>query len=199
MSTSALGLHIGAAVLGYLIGSFPTGVVLSKRKYRIDVREMGSGNIGATNMARVYGWYAGLITLSIDFLKGFLPLLYLKTNYSSYPWLITIAGASLVLGHCFSLFLSFRGGKGVATSFGCVVAVLPEAALVSLAFYLLLIWRTKIGAVGSLGGIIVTFIYTMVVQPVRPITVLILIVCATVLIRHHSNIRRLLADFVKKK
>src|SRR5271154_6882488 len=88
----------------YILGSFPTGVVLSRRKYGIDVREMGSGNIGATNVTRVFGWYAGVLVFVVDFLKGCLPV-WLARHYAiGQPWLAVTVGVAVVLGHCFSLY-----------------------------------------------------------------------------------------------
>ena len=145
--------YILFSIAGYLIGSFPTGVVLSRKKYRIDIREMGSGNIGATNITRVFGWSAGIFTLLVDFLKSFLPLYWLHFKYPMESWLLTSVGIALVLGHCFSVFLRFKGGKGVATSLGCLIVVAPQLALIGSITYFLLLVVTKISAVGSLGGI----------------------------------------------
>jgi len=183
--------YIGLAVLGYLVGSFPSGVVLSKYKFRIDVREMGSGNIGATNVTRVFGWGAGILTLATDFLKSFLPLYLLSDLYPGSPWLTTSTGISLVIGHCFSAFLGLKGGKGVATSLGCVAVVAPWLAVGATAVYIVLLAIYKISALGSLGGVAVAVGYLAVVQPSWSVATLVLALIGVVLFRHWSNIQRL--------
>ncbi len=183
----------------YLIGSFPTGVVLSRKKYGLDVRDMGSGNIGATNITRVFGWYAGAMVFLVDFLKGWGPVAWITLRHPEDPWLKTVVGASLVLGHCFSAYLRLRGGKGVATSLGCLLAVLPWAATAGGVAYLILLLVTRISAVGSLGGIIVVLGYLVWNPPALPQLTLVLLVSALVVIRHDSNIRRLWGDLKKRK
>lgn len=186
-------LHSLFLVGGYLVGSFPTGVVLSRAKYRIDIREMGSGNIGATNVSRVFGWWAGILTLALDFLKGFLPLLLVAYYFpqEQYPWLMAFTGVSLVFGHCFSAFLGCSGGKGVATSLGCLGVVAPPAALLSVTAYVVLLLLTKISAVGSLGGLLVALIYLVVSGTGASTLSFIMVLSAIVIYRHKGNIERL--------
>jgi glycerol-3-phosphate acyltransferase PlsY len=181
-------------ILGsYLLGGFPTGVVLTKRKYGLDVRDMGSGNIGATNVTRVFGWYAGLLVFVIDFLKGYLPLwVWVKFYPLTTPWLLTASGLALVIGHCFSPYLKFKGGKGVATSLGCLAFLIPQGALVGLVVYLLALAITRISAVGSLSGILSMWIYLLVVKSEAPQTAFVILVSLIVISRHHQNIRRLI-------
>ena len=181
------------AIAGYLLGSFPTGVVLSRRKYGIDVREMGSGNIGATNVTRVFGWYAGVLVFVVDFLKSFVPLMIIRAYYPGQPWLLTAAASGLVLGHCFSAYLHLRGGKGVATSFGCLTVVAPWLALFAVLAYFILLIVTRISAVGSLGGIVVTWIYLAVVRPSQDVIALVATISLIVIVRHRSNIQRLIS------
>lgn len=193
MSYAILGL------LGYLLGSFPTGVFLSKRRYGIDVRETGSGNIGATNVTRTFGWYAGLLTLLVDFLKGFVPLFLIRRYFPAEPWLLPLVATTLVFGHCFSAYLKLEGGKGVATSFGCLTAVQPWAAVFCLCLYLVLLIITRISAVGSLAGLIGAVAYAFVMSPPAHVKILILAVCSIVLVRHQSNVRRLVREFRKRE
>ncbi|MCB0405169.1 MAG: glycerol-3-phosphate 1-O-acyltransferase PlsY [Bdellovibrionales bacterium] len=184
--------HILLGVGGYLIGSFPTGVVLSRRKYHIDVREMGSGNIGATNVTRVFGWYAGAVTLVADFFKGFVPIYLTRHYFPGLAWTPMVVGLCLVLGHCFSLYLGFRGGKGVATGFGCVAAFDPILALVLAAVYVALLLITRISAVGSLGGVVAALVYVLWQRPEQPFSLMLLGICGIILVRHIKNIRRLI-------
>jgi glycerol-3-phosphate acyltransferase PlsY len=103
---------MGNRPFGYLLGSFPTGVVLSRMRFGIDVREMGSGNIGATNITRNFGWLAGAFALLMDFLKAWAPLKLMQDYLPGVEWVICATGVAVVLGHCFSIFLGFRGGRG---------------------------------------------------------------------------------------
>lgn len=177
----------------YLLGGFPTGVVLTKRKFGLDVRELGSGNIGATNVTRVFGWYAGLLVFVIDFVKGYLPLWALTQFYpQETPWLLTGAGVALVVGHCFSPYLKFRGGKGVATSLGCLAFLIPQGAFVGLVVYGLALAITRISAVGSLSGMAAMWLYVFFMKAESYVTVFVILVSLIVIIRHHQNIRRLI-------
>jgi glycerol-3-phosphate acyltransferase PlsY len=160
---------------------------------------MGSGNIGATNVTRAFGWYAGVLVFVIDFMKGFLPLFILEKYFPEQPWLLTLTAATLVLGHCFSLFLKFRGGKGVATSFGCIALVAPWCALSVGLTYVVLLVATKISAVGSLGAILGALIYVAVIKPPAPTFYLILGIAVVVIVRHKDNISRLIETIKKRK
>lgn len=179
------------SLISYLIGSFPTGVVISRRKYGLDVREVGSGNIGATNVRRVFGWYAGLLTFGVDFLKAILALWLVRWFFPENPWLVTLSGIFVVLGHCLSVFLGFKGGKGVATSLGCILFVAPGCALVAGGVYLGLLATTRISAIGSLGGVLAALIFLLFSQYSPATNTLILSLCLIIIIRHRDNIRRL--------
>ncbi|NBV51233.1 glycerol-3-phosphate 1-O-acyltransferase [bacterium] len=188
-----------AILICYLVGSFPTGVVISKRKYGLDVREVGSGNIGATNITRVFGWYAGFLTFLIDFLKGAVPLWLMQLFFSEAPWVVTAGGICLVVGHCYSLFLGFKGGKGVATSLGCLMVTLPVCALIYGLVYLVLLKLSRISAVGSLGGVVAAIIYLILRWPGIAPGSLVLMLCIIVLIRHQENIQRLIETLKSRR
>lgn len=177
---------------GYLLGGFPTGVVLSRKKYGIDVREMGSGNIGATNVTRVFGWYAGVFVFLIDFVKGFLPIWFIYREFPQEHWLASVAAVALVAGHCFSPYLKGRGGKGVATSFGCLSILAPWGALIAAAVYFVCLLVFRISAVGSLWSVGSILIYLNWVKPEASVQGAIYGICFFVLIRHYPNIIRLL-------
>jgi len=186
-------------ILGtYLLGSFPTGVFISKRKYGLDVREMGSGNIGATNVKRIFGWYAGILVFLIDLGKGAIPLWGIQTLYPELPWLICGAGISLVLGHCFSVFLGFKGGKGVATSLGCILVADPICALIGGLVYLVVLKLSRISAVGSLVGVLSCMIYLMFRWPGNALGIMILTLCAIIVVRHKENLSRLKKTLLHK-
>jgi acyl phosphate:glycerol-3-phosphate acyltransferase len=186
-------------LLAYLVGSFPTGVVLSRIKYGIDVREMGSGNIGATNITRTFGWYAGVLTLVIDCLKGFLPVFLVARFFPGDPRLVAAVGIAVVAGHCFSAYLKFRGGKGVATSLGCLAAAEPWLALSAALTYAIVLGVSRISAVGSLAGILAANGYLALKRPPREVVWLTAGISVLVVLRHHSNIKRLLSGSKAKK
>jgi len=180
------------------VGSFPTGVFISKRKYGLDVREVGSGNIGATNVTRIFGWYAGLLVFLIDLAKGALPLLIVRFFYPESTWLQSFCGVSVVLGHCFSLFLGFKGGKGVATSLGCILVVLPGCALLCGGIYLVFLKLSRISAVGSLAGVMSCFLYLVFQWPGLPLGTLIITLCVIILVRHYENLIRLRSTLLRQ-
>jgi glycerol-3-phosphate acyltransferase PlsY len=175
----------------YLLGSIPTGLLLGKA-YGIDVRKEGSGNIGATNLYRTVGRKVGVMTLAGDCLKGLLPVL--AVTYSSLPseyaaWV----GLAAFCGHVFSVFLMFKGGKGVATALGVFLALSPLAVAFALGVFivLMLIWRYV-----SLGSITAAAVMPLAVWLLGGGRVLILVtmlIAAVVIIRHIENIKRLVA------
>jgi|LSQX01.1.fsa_nt_gb glycerol-3-phosphate acyltransferase PlsY len=137
-------------IFGYLFGSIPFGYVLCKIFTKKDIRNYGSGNIGATNVYRVAGGFVAVGVLILDILKGFLPVFIAKTLYDFSPlWLLAI-GIAPVLGHNFSLFMKGKGGKGVSTSFGVIIGLFPKAALFSFVIWALLIIITHYVSVGAL-------------------------------------------------
>lgn len=188
-------LLIGA----YFFGSFPSGVFISRRKYGLDVREVGSGNIGATNVQRIFGWYAGALTFLLDFAKGSLPLLFIKNLYPETPWAITVLGITLVLGHCFSIFLGFKGGKGVATSLGCIFVTVPACAILFGLIYLVTLKLSRISAVGSFCGVLSSLFFVILKWPGAPYGFLILALCFIIVIRHQENFVRFRATWREKK
>lgn len=178
-------------VAAYLIGSIPTGLLLGKA-YGIDVRKEGSGNIGATNLYRTVGRKVGIITLLGDCLKGLLPVLFIKHSALP-PELAAWVGLAAFCGHVFSVFLKFRGGKGVATALGVFLALAPLAVAIAIAFFavMMFIWRYV-----SLGSIVAAASMPLAVflmggnSTVTTVTVLI---SAIVILRHRENIGRLLS------
>ena len=178
-------------VAAYLIGSIPTGLLLGKA-YGIDVRKEGSGNIGATNLYRTIGRKVGIITLIGDCLKGLLPVVFV--SFSRLPaetaaWV----GLAAFCGHVFSVFLRFKGGKGVATALGVFLALAPKALGVAILLFAIcmLIWRYV-----SLGSIVAAAAIPLAVYLLggsMRITTVTCIIALIVIVRHHENIRRLLS------
>jgi glycerol-3-phosphate acyltransferase PlsY len=148
-------------LLSYLLGSIPTALWVGKLFFKIDIREHGSKNMGASNTFRVMGPVYGLLVLLVDMGKGFLAVkltTFLEYDHSWYfdpaLWEL-ICGLTAIAGHVFPLFAGFRGGKGVATLFGVVLAIQPWTALISVLAFLLVVVLTKYISLGSLTGVIV--------------------------------------------
>lgn len=183
--------YLVSMALGFLIGGFPAGVLVSRRRFGIDVRDIGSGNIGATNVTRAFGWRAGALVFVLDYFKGALPIWLLGRSFPLDSWLVCVSGVSLVFGHCYSPYLRFRGGKGVATSFGVASAIIPCAAAVAGTAYMVLLYITKISAIGSLAGVAVLLLSLPIIKPPVEIVILMVAISTLVIIRHRSNISRL--------
>ena len=142
-----------AILISYLIGSIPSGFLLTKYVMRKDVRKYGSGNIGATNVARVMGIKSGILVAVFDILKGYLGVLVgqaiLGSNLSAAILFVAIAA---IAGHDWSIFLGFSGGKGVATTFGVILRLYPLAFLIYALIWLLLVFTTRYVSLGSILG-----------------------------------------------
>ena len=137
------------AILAYLGGSIPVGLLVSRLVKGIDIRKHGSGNIGAANVLRTIGPAGAAIVFILDATKGYVPIL-LGRQLGLDPLTLAGIGLAAVLGHNFSVFLKFHGGKGVATSFGIALALAPLAAIVALAVWLLAVLVTGYASVGSM-------------------------------------------------
>lgn len=190
------------ALLGaYLLGSIPTSVWFGKIFYNIDLREHGSGNAGATNALRVFGNRAGALILVLDALKGFaavyLSRFFPEASFTSANNVVIyqlILGSMALLGHIFPLFAGFRGGKGIATLVGIVVALFPQAVLICLAVFLLAFLPTRYVSLGSISAAIafpVAVIFILQSDLIAEI-IFSLAVAGFVPLTHHKNIRRLL-------
>lgn len=173
----------------FLAGSIPFGVIIAKRQ-GVDIREKGSGNIGATNVARVLGLGSGLLVLVLDALKGVVATL-LALTLSGMDWLIAVAGFAAILGHCFSPFLKGKGGKGVATALGVFAVLYPALALVGVAVFLLVAGKTRIPALGSLSGIASGTLYAFVTGAPFSVTTTALATTLLLLFTHRSNLQRI--------
>lgn len=192
----------GALLLAYLAGSIPFSLILGRLVGGIDIREHGSKNVGATNVTRLLGWRWGAIALMLDALKGLLPTWFLPRlieGSTATPHLAVGCGVAAILGHMFSCWLKFRGGKGVATSLGVVSVLAPWGALAALGtFAVLFAWR-RIVSLGSVVAAGVFAIVQMVLLSPRPfsekiwsLAVFSLAVPLLVIFRHRANIGRLI-------
>ena len=175
---------------GFAVGSVPWGVIIAKQR-GVDIRAKGSGNIGATNVARVLGLADGLLVLFLDSAKGWLVTL-AAARFDGEPWVIAAAGFAAMLGHCFSPLLGGKGGKGVATALGVFAIVSPPLALVGVAVFLVVAGRTRIPALGSLGGVTSATLYAFITSQPTPVQLLALATTALLVYTHRGNIARLL-------
>jgi len=199
MNDTLLGLVL--TVLGYLSGSVPYGLVLPRLFLGVDVRTIGSGNIGATNAARAGGRVMGVAVFVLDVAKAVVPLLVARAilGEAGTFWVMATAVAAFA-GHLFPVWLGFKGGKGVATAFGIFVVFSPWAALGGLGAYLLLYAVTRISSIGSLGGTLACVVGVLLHQGLgSPVTWAALCIGAMIWWRHRENIRRILSGEEKRK
>lgn len=183
--------------VAYLLGSIPSAVWIGKRFYGTDVREHGSRNAGATNTLRVLGRKAALPVFLIDFLKGFaaveLSLLSSFPEGSAQLFYLRLAlVVAAVLGHIFPVFAGFKGGKGVATAAGAVLAVAPAGVLLSVATFFLLLLLTKYVSLSSMLAALAFPLYLLLLRADVHLIVFGAVVAALIVITHKKNIRRLL-------
>jgi glycerol-3-phosphate acyltransferase PlsY len=178
-------------LLGYLLGSIPFGYLIPKI-YNVDIRRAGSGNIGATNVLRTLGPLAGVIVFTLDLAKGAAPVI-LAQQVTNNHWLIVSAGAAAILGHTFSVFMKFKGGRGAATGLGVLLAVAPDIFLAALVLVALIILITRYVSVASITvPVLVTAAFYMLKRPF-PYFVMAGLAALLIILRHIPNIKRLLA------
>ncbi|HEY8146384.1 MAG TPA: glycerol-3-phosphate 1-O-acyltransferase PlsY, partial [Kofleriaceae bacterium] len=184
----------------YFLGSIPTGLLIGKRM-GVDVRTQGSGNIGATNVARTVGKKVGVLVLLLDLLKGAIPIaLYTALDLGGRidlgapldPYLFTAVGLAPIVGHCFPIWLRFRGGKGVATALGVFLMADPIALSVGAALFAALYAAFRIVSIGSMAASIAIPIACVLLGRPLPVVLLAAAAAAIVIGKHHGNIRRLL-------
>ena len=177
-------------VLGYLLGAIPFGIVVSKAMGLPDPRTVGSKNVGFTNVLRVSGKTAGILTLLGDMGKGWV-LSWAAMQWLTVEWFIMVVALSPILGHLFSPFLGFKGGKGVATALGAVLGLSPSIGLLMLLIWLgaVAIWRYSSG--GALAAFACLPVVTIVNEQRQEFLVFSLIVSGLIWIKHKDNIVRL--------
>jgi len=186
-------------VFFYLVGSFPTGYLLGKSR-GLDIRQHGSGNIGATNVGRVMGRNWGLFAFACDFLKGFLPLYLVRilrfpdSGHWSVALLLVICGLAAILGHNYTPWLGFKGGKGIATSAGVLGALMPWVLAVALSLWIIATLITRTVSIGSILAAAVLAPAAAWFYPGNWIYFGLAVLAGGLAIsRHRTNIQRLLA------
>ena len=185
-------------VAGYLLGSFSMSIVLSRETMGSDVREKGSGNAGATNMARVYGWKAGFLTLAGDMLKAGLAVL--LGWWLLGDWGIAAGGIAAITGHCFPIFYDFKGGKGISVGAAIALAIDWRVFVTIVVVFLIVALLTKKVSAGSVAAAVAIIISAFVFAVGLPKIILACYCAVLAIFQHRKNIDRLAAgtepDFV---
>jgi len=182
--------------LAYLLGSIPIGWIVARVFYKTDIRKAGSGNIGATNALRQFGTRVGLSVLALDMGKGILSVLLAKESYGHGAPMVVICGLLAILGHIFSVWLSFKGGKGVATAAGVFIALMPIPSLIAVLVFIVVVVFSRYVSLGSILAALSLLVVTLYnvfsgANPDYALLILVLLVVAIIIYRHKENIRRL--------
>ena len=180
-----------AAAISYLLGSIPNGLILGKAVWGVDLRQHGSKNIGATNAWRTIGKAGGISIFALDFLKGAISA-YLGLHLGGSELAGVLCGILAIAGHSWSVFLAFKGGKGVATGLGVIAALMPEVTLIVFAVWFAIVYFTGYVSLGSIVGAALVPILTLFFGLHTEFLILGLIAAVFIIYRHKSNIERLL-------
>ncbi|MCJ1780211.1 glycerol-3-phosphate 1-O-acyltransferase PlsY [Mammaliicoccus sciuri] len=175
-------------ILSYLVGCFPSGLVLGKLFYKKDIRQFGSGNLGATNTFRVLGKKAGFIVMFLDIFKGFIVVFFPIWFNVDIPSIFV--GICAVVGHVFPIFLKFKGGKAVATSAGAVLGVHPILLIILAIIFFVILYLTKYVSLSSIVAGISCFIGAIIIGDI-PFLIVSIAILVILLVRHQSNIVRI--------
>jgi glycerol-3-phosphate acyltransferase PlsY len=193
-------------ILAYLIGSIPTSLIISRTQFNIDIRDYGSGNAGATNTFRVLGSRWGTFVMIMDMLKGLIAVklalllpYYIENEFERTNFQIGL-GLAAVLGHIFPIWAEFRGGKGVATLFGLIIAISPWTALSCIGVFLLVLYLTRFVSLSSILASLAFPVFILIVFNVDNIAyrIFAIAVALLVIMTHQKNIGRLLSGSESK-
>ncbi len=190
-------------VLAYLLGTVSSAYILVKILKGEDIRECGSGNVGATNAARVLGKIPGLLVLVLDVIKGVIAVIFIAHFIGqrvdiSLEIIKALLGLSVVCGHIFNVFLKFKGGKGVATSAGVLLCLSPIAVLSGMAVFLIVVSFTKYVSLGSIICSILIPFFMLGLKAPYAFVILASILCVIIVAKHKANINRLLTGRERK-
>lgn len=183
--------EIAGIFAAYCLGSIPTGLWLGQRLRGIDIREHGSKNIGATNTMRVLGKKLGAVALACDIAKGLIPLL-LAQRFGTWEYLRIACGLAAILGHTFSFFVGFKGGKGVATSAGVFLGLAPLPMLVGAVVFGITLAATRMVSAGSILAAAAMAVAVFVFPASLAVRVLTCLIAALVIYKHRANVQRIL-------
>jgi acyl phosphate:glycerol-3-phosphate acyltransferase len=178
--------------VGYGMGSIPTGLLIARWQKGVDIRQYGSGNTGMTNVLRAVGKGAAALTLVGDLLKGLIPILLARAWLTS-PWAIGCVALAAIIGHMYPLFADFHGGKGVATTLGAFMPLLPGPLLIAFAVFAACVALRRQVSLGSLAAAAILPIAALLWGSPTAYVLYALVAAALIWYRHHENIERLLA------
>ena len=180
----------------FLLGAVPFGLIIGKLAKGIDIRQYGSGNIGTTNVIRIFGPVWGSIVFVLDVLKGFVPTyIALKLNLSS-DWFVVLAGALAVFGHTFSPFLKFKGGKGVATSLGLIIGLSPIISAITFGIFIFVLFVSKYVSLSSCIATISVFFMMLLWKNMDiPVSfqIVVGILTLAIILKHIPNFKRIVS------
>ena len=182
----------------YLVGAIPTGVILTRLAGGEDIRKTGSGNIGATNVYRTAGRKLGIITLLGDCLKGAIPMLIAIPLFHPPTGGLALVGLAAFIGHCYPVYLGFKGGKGVATALGVFLVLSPQAILGAFALFALVLWRWRYISLASISAAAAIPFLVLLFERSLPLFLVAAVIAGVVIWRHRSNIDRLLGGSENK-
>ncbi|MBN1824198.1 MAG: glycerol-3-phosphate 1-O-acyltransferase PlsY [Endomicrobiales bacterium] len=186
-------------LIAFAAGSLPTGYIVGKAVRKVDVRTLGSFNTGATNVYRILGPFWGITTFVIDLLKGFIPTFaapFYVRDIAPMAWFAV--GIFAILGHIFSPFLGFRGGKGVATAAGVFFAIMPKPTLAAFLIFLAVLALTRYVSLGSILASLSLAVMAWITNEPFVLRVLTSALAVVIIIRHRANIKRLVAGNERK-
>lgn len=184
-------MTILAILISYLLGSIPTGLWLGLKLRHIDIRQHGSQNIGATNTWRVLGKKLGATAFAGDIAKGIVSVLFVS-RLGTWEYLPLACGLAAIVGHTASIFLKFKGGKGVATAAGVYLALAPIPTTIALAIFATVFATTRMVSAGSITAALALLIGIITTNPSRPLQAITALVVALIIYKHRTNITRIL-------
>ncbi len=190
-------MKILLVVVSYFLGAFPTGFLLVRISSRKDIREVGSGSTGATNVLRYGGWKLAIPVMIVDLLKGFLPV-FLAVNVFADRRLAVWSLLAAVIGHCYPVYLRFRGGKGVATTVGGFLHLAPLPLLISLGLMILILLSFRYVSLAALTGLLALPVLVLILTGENFLFWTGWLFFLIILLRHKENIKRLLAGTERK-
>lgn len=183
-------MPLAVIVVSYLIGAIPTGLIVVRLLTGEDIRRHGSGNIGTVNVLRVAGTATAVVVLAVDILKGMVPVM-LAVRMGLSPWTVVAGGLAAIAGHNWSVFLKFQGGKGIATSFGVLLALSWPAAAVAAAVWVVVVAITRYASLGSLLAVVSVPLSLRWLRQPDAYVYFGIIAALFAVYRHRANIQRL--------
>jgi len=179
-------------IIGYLIGSIPFGVIAGKLR-KIDIRKVGSGNIGATNIYRTLGTAPAMAVFILDLLKGAIAVYIAQAMVPASPAVIVISGIAAVMGHMYPVYIGFKGGKGSATGLGVLLGIAPDLFIIAMIYVAAAIAATRYVSVTSIGGVLLLIVLMFTFHKPVEYSIAAVIVAILVIYKHVPNIKRLLS------